>query len=81
MIVFYSFIFAFIAVVMVSALVNRFGNGMGGVAMLITGLLSFVAAILFQLFAPKEWYFPVLCVAMAILMIALLVFIVSNLIK
>jgi hypothetical protein len=78
MIVLFALLFSFCTVFVVYFWSEQFGCGFDGIGLIIIGLLSFAASILFQLFAPEEWKFPVLCVAMGILMITLLVNIITS---
>jgi hypothetical protein len=78
MIVLYSIIAAYMTVLVISYWTGLFGRGLSGKGMLITGLLSFLAILLFQIFAPESWKFPALVIGFAILMITLLIFSITS---
>lgn len=78
MIVLESIIAAYMTVLVISYWVNKFTPGISGKWMLIIGIISFIAVLLFQLFAPEALIFPVLLVGFGILMITVLVFWISG---
>lgn len=78
MIVLESIIAAYMTVLVISYWTGLFSGGLSGKWMLIIGLLSFLAILLFQIFAPESWMFPALVIGFAILMITLLVFTITS---
>lgn len=78
MIVLFSFMVAYLTVMVVSYWANKFSPGISGKWMLIIGIISFVVALLFQLFAPETLIFLVSLVGFGILMLTLFVFWISG---
>lgn len=78
MILFYGLLCAYLGVLVVSFWANKLGNGLSGKGMLITGLFSFSASCLLQLFAPDTILAPVLYISLGIVVLTLITLWISG---
>lgn len=73
MILLFSLLGAYFAVLVVSFWVDKFGGDLSGKGMLLTGLISFLAILLLQLFAPESMITPVLLIGVGIIVFTLII--------
>lgn len=73
MILFFSLIGAYLAVLVVSFWSNKIGKGLSGKGILLTGLISFLSICLFQLLAPEALITPALLIGLGIIVFTLIV--------
>lgn len=75
---FFAFSAAFFAVLVISYWANKLGGGLSCMGMVLTGLISFVAAVLFLLLAPENWHTPAMLVGVGIIAITLIVLLITG---
>lgn len=73
MILFFSLLGAYFAVLVVSFWSDRLGGDLSGKGMILTGIISFLAILLFQLFAPEALITPALLIGVGIIVFTLII--------
>lgn len=75
---FFSCIIAYGAVLVISFGAGKLGKGLSCTGMVYTGLIAFVAAGLFLLFAPETMYVPAALIFVGIVTITLIIFWITG---